>query len=210
MARKIYYGNFQNKRRIDSKKRFIILLSVVIVIGVTVWLTVFFTATSQNDVAIAVKDNVQEITQLKLQLKEKDDKIALLEEQIANYEAELAQRPTVAPLVIEPPNEEVLSGQPTPSPTPKPTPKSTPKQTKKPADNQSSNSSDTQRRQNSQNNTQQNNTQQNNAAEQTQQKSNQERTQENNVGQNNAPVQENAPVVQQNRYEQTISDILNR
>lgn len=121
MPKKIYYGNFQNKRKSDSKKRFVIMLSVVVIIGVIVWFTVFFGATGQKDVADAVKEKVQEITQLKLQLREKDDKIAQLEAAIAEYENELALRPTIEPLAIEPPNPEVLSGQPTPTPTPKPT-----------------------------------------------------------------------------------------
>ncbi|MCH5185561.1 MAG: hypothetical protein J1F64_05480 [Oscillospiraceae bacterium] len=121
MQRKVYYGNFQNKRKRDSKKRFIIIISVIVIIGTVVWLTIFFGATGQKDVADAVKDNVQEITQLKLQLKEKDDRIAALEAQIEEYKAELAVRPTLTPTAIEPPNDEVLSMQPSAAPTPKPT-----------------------------------------------------------------------------------------
>lgn len=121
MPKKIYYGNFQNKRKSDGKKRFIIILSVIIIIGAVIWLTVFFGATAKKDVADAVRGKVQEITQLKLQIKERDDRIAQLEAAISAYEAELALRPTIEPLSIEPPNQEVLSGQPSPTPTPKPT-----------------------------------------------------------------------------------------
>lgn len=124
MPKKIYYGDFRNKRKNDGKKRFIIILSVIVIMGVIVWLTVFFGATGQKDVANAVKGSVQEITQLKLQIKERDDKIAQLEAKISDYETELALRPTIPPMVIEPPNPAVLSGQPTPTPTPKPTRKS--------------------------------------------------------------------------------------
>lgn len=140
MPKKIYYGDFRNKRKNDSKKRFIIMLSVIVIIGVIVWFTVFFGATGQKDVADAVKDNVQEITQLKLQIKERDDKILQLEAKLAEYENELAFRPTIQPMVIEPPNDEVLSGQPNPTPTPKPTKKPRSSSNKSSKSNNSNNS----------------------------------------------------------------------
>ena len=136
MSKRVFYGRYQIKRRRDNKKRFLILLLVLVAIGAIIWLTLFFGTTRQHDVGSMVKDSVSEITQLKLELKEKDDEIAALNQKIADYEAELAIRPTLEPTPLVPPNDAVsgAAGTPTPAPQTSRTPR--PKRTEAPKQQQ--------------------------------------------------------------------------
>jgi len=113
----VYYGSYQRQRKRDGKKRFFIILALLVSIGFVVWITVFFGMLGKHDVENMTKDLVYEITELKLQLEEKDDEIEALNQKILEYEAELAVRPTIAPTPVPPPNETVMAGQPTPTPT---------------------------------------------------------------------------------------------
>lgn len=116
----VYYGSYQTQRKRDSKKRFIIILALLISIGLIVWLTLFLGTMGRQDFGDMTKDLVSEITELKLQIEEKNDEIAALNQKILEYEAELAIRPTIAPTPVPPPNETVMAGQPTPTPSPSP------------------------------------------------------------------------------------------
>ena len=92
--------------------------------------------TRQHDVGSMVKDSVSEITQLKLELKEKDDEIAALNQKIADYEAELAIRPTLEPTPLVPPNDAVSGAAVTPTPAPQTSRTPRPKRTEAPKQQQ--------------------------------------------------------------------------
>lgn len=133
MPRKIYRGSYQSQRNNNSKKKIVVIVVVVLILCIGVGV---FLAFNENGIGAAMSRSVEEITQLKMQIKERDDKIADLEQKIVGYEQELATRPAPSATPIPPPNEEVSAGQPTPEPTvdtnkPKRTakPKSTPKPT---------------------------------------------------------------------------------
>ncbi len=130
MPRRVYYGSYGTKRKTDKKKKFFITLAVLAAIGIIVWVTLFFGTISRRDLGAMMKGSVNEITQLKLQLEEKDDEIAALNRKIEQYEAELAVRPTLAPTPVPPPNEAVLAGQATAAPTQAPTATKRPKASK--------------------------------------------------------------------------------
>lgn len=143
MSQSLYHANQQREKR---KKRIIItVLLALLVIGVAV--IMFFIGDGQQ--AEHVQAVVQENTQLKLQLKEKEDRITALGEEISRLNTELDLRPTPSPTPAVPPNNTVSGGQPgastaptkkpsprgnakaTPTPKAKATPKTTPKATAK-------------------------------------------------------------------------------
>lgn len=134
MPRRVYYGSYQAQRKHNNRKKVIIIVSVIAVIAVIIWLSLFFGAIRQRDLGDMMKVSVNKITELKLQLEEKDDEIAALKQQIAAYEIELAARPTIAPTPVPPPNDTVMAGQATSVPTKVPSAVKKPKATANPAE----------------------------------------------------------------------------
>ena len=79
---------------------------------------IYFFATDTGGIGQAVRASVGEITQLKMQLKEKDDRIAELEREVEEYKQELALRPAPSATPIPPPNDRVAGGVVAPSASP--------------------------------------------------------------------------------------------
>lgn len=132
-------GSYQQQRKKETRKRIIMIVGAIILVGVVVWLAIFFGAVNPG-MGNAVQQSVQEVTQLKIQLKEKDDEIESLKQEISALHEDLASRPTPTPTPILPPNDQVGAGQGTPEPTYQPRARTqrTPKPTESPKKNPSS------------------------------------------------------------------------
>lgn len=120
MPRKVFYGSYRNQRNQNTKKK---VIAAVIILAAVLVAAGIFMAMSGAGIGPAMQQSVQEITQLKMQLKEKDDQIAALQTEIEQYKQELASRPAPSATPIPPPNDEVSAGQTTPVPSAAPTKK---------------------------------------------------------------------------------------
>lgn len=104
MPRQIFYGDYHKQKHKRNKKIIlIIIIAAVLFIGAAVYLFV----TDTGGIGQAIRASVGEITELKMQLKEKDDRIAELEQEIEGYQQELALRPAPSATPIPPPNDQV-------------------------------------------------------------------------------------------------------
>lgn len=126
MPRKVYYGSYQSQRNKENKRRAIIIASVtVVLVGfVTAVCVVSF---NQNGYDAAMQSSVEEMTQMRIRIKELEDQVIDLQNEIERYKAELEMRPATTAAPIEPPNDSVAAMQSTPEPTAAPKPKSTKK-----------------------------------------------------------------------------------
>lgn len=129
MPRQIFYGSYHDQKN-KKKKKFMIALIIIIVLMIAAIVYLFLTDT--GGIGQAVRSSVGEITELKMQLQEKDDRIAELEQEVEQYKQELALRPAPSTTPIPPPNDQVAGAWlPTiPSATQAPT---TSRRTKKPS-----------------------------------------------------------------------------
>lgn len=129
MPRKVYYGSYQSQRnKSNRKKAAAITLSVL---GITVFIVaVCIVSFNKNGYGAAMQQSVEEMTQMRIKIKELEDENIVLRNELEACKAELALRPASTAVPIEPPNDAVATMQATPEPTPEPTKK--PRSTKKP------------------------------------------------------------------------------
>lgn len=126
MPRKVYYGSYQNQRNRSNRKKILITITLIVVIVgfITAVCVISFNKDGYGE---AMRDSVEEMTQMRIRIKELEDQVINLQNEIEGYKAELAQRPATTAAPIEPPNDSVAAMQMTPEPTVAPKPKSTKK-----------------------------------------------------------------------------------
>lgn len=141
MPRRIFYGSYHDQKNKNKRK---IVTVIVIIAIILIAAAIYFFATDTGGIGQAVRASVGEITQLKMQIQEKDDRIAELEREVEEYKQELALRPAPSATPIPPPNDQVAGGVTVPAASPAatlrprtgrstPTKKSTPTPTKAPS-----------------------------------------------------------------------------
>ena len=124
MPRKVYYGSYQSQRNKSNKKKVIIIAVAVIAVIIFV-ASMCIVSFNEDGYGAAMQASVEEMTQMRIRIKELEDEIINLQNEIEGYKAELAMRPATTAAPIEPPNDAVANMQATPEPTPTPKPRST-------------------------------------------------------------------------------------
>lgn len=126
MPRKVYYGSYQSQRNRSNKKK--VLITVALIVAAAGFITaVCVISFNKNGYGAAMQNSVEEMTQMRIRIKELEDQVISLQNEIEGYKAELAMRPATTAAPIEPPNDSVAAMQATPEPTPTPKTKSTKK-----------------------------------------------------------------------------------
>ena len=126
MPRKVYYGSYQSQRN-KSKRKKIIIITLVVLAVIAFITALCIVSFNKNGYGMAMQSSVEEMTQMRIRIKELEDEIVNLQNEIEGYKAELAQRPASTAMPIQPPNDAVATMQATPEPTQTPKPKSTKK-----------------------------------------------------------------------------------
>ncbi len=119
MPRKVYYGSYQSQRNKSNRKKVIIITLVVLAVVVFV-AAMCIVSFNEDGYGAAMQESVEEMTQMRIRIKELEDEIINLQNEIEGYKAELAMRPATTAAPIEPPNDAVATMQATPEPTPQP------------------------------------------------------------------------------------------
>lgn len=126
MPRKVYYGSYQSQRNRSNKKK--LLITVAVIVAVVGFITaVCVISFNKSGYGAAMQDSVEEMTQMRIRIKELEDQVISLQNEIEGYKAELALRPATTAAPIEPPNDSVAAMQVTPEPTAAPQPRKTKK-----------------------------------------------------------------------------------
>lgn len=119
-----------NDKRKKNKRIIKIVILVIVLLFIVVSVFGYFFGGGGADES-AVRNAVAENSRLRLELQEKNDEIDRLNQELEDIRANVTQEPEVS---IEPPNDEVMSANTTPTPKPTATPKATkrPKSTSAP------------------------------------------------------------------------------
>lgn len=126
LPRKVYRGSYQNERNRSKKKKAIAITIITLIIIATI-VAIGMSAFNKNGYGVIMQSSIEEVTQLRIRVKELEDEIAALKAENENYKSQLALYPAVTASPIQPPNDAVATMQETPAPTETPAPKSTKK-----------------------------------------------------------------------------------
>lgn len=122
MPRKVYYGSYQNQRNKSKRKRVIIITLIIIAVAAFVT-AIGVVSFNKSGYGVAMQSSVEEMTQMRIRIKELEDEVINLQNEIERYKTELAQRPAETAEPIQPPNDAVATMHNTAEPTSTPAPK---------------------------------------------------------------------------------------
>ena len=98
------YGNFNFNRKRKSKKIIIAVVSIVVILAAAVFF-IGITAGSDGEGMERISSVVEENTQLKMEISALNDKIARMQTEIDDLNAELMARPTPEPTPYTAPDD---------------------------------------------------------------------------------------------------------